>query len=228
MGNQERFVDFQVYARACGLAEGEQKRVNELLFSTYEQVRLWLKEHLIRAPFKKVVVSLADQVSSARWHGHVSNAIKICQVTEAVDLSTLRKNVNSHQWVLRIVSHALGCVAVSTGWRSEQLEDFIAAECDGSWPLMHFFDRLTQFDSVSGVKCVPWLSTRPGETQVGVRLVTKDNVEQDVTLLSRPEPVYLEDSFAIAKSAIKGDDFVLLDKAGKVLASVPFDRRALH
>ncbi len=183
---------------------------------------------MIRAPFKKVIVSLADQVSSARWHGHVSNAIGICQVTEAVDLSTLRKDVDSHQWVLKIVSHALGCVAASTGWRSEQLEEFIAAESEGAWPLVHFFDRLTQFDSASGVKCVPWLSTRPGETQVGVRLVTKANVEQDVTLLSRPEPVYLEDSFAMTKSAIRGNDFVLLDKAGKTLASVPFDRRALH
>jgi hypothetical protein len=58
--------------------------------------------------------------------------------------------------------------------------------------------------------------------------VTKDNVEQDMTLLSRPEPVYLEDSFAMATSAIRGNDFVLLDKADKILASVPLDRRALH
>jgi hypothetical protein len=58
--------------------------------------------------------------------------------------------------------------------------------------------------------------------------VTKDNVERDITLLSRPEPVYLKDSFAMTKSAIRGNDFVLLDKAAKVLASVPFDRRARH
>jgi hypothetical protein len=134
MSKQVIFVDFQVYAGASGLAEGEQKLVNEVLFSTYEPVRLWLKEHSIRALFKKVVVSLADQGSSARWHGHVSNAIGICHVTEAVDLSTLRENVNGHQWVLRIVRHALGCVAVSTGWRSDQLEDFIAGESERAWP----------------------------------------------------------------------------------------------
>jgi hypothetical protein len=155
MSKQVLFVDFQVYARASGLAEGEQKLVNEVLFSTYEPVRLWLKEHLIRAPFKKVVVSLADQVSSARWHGHVSNAIGICQVTEAVDLSTLQKNVNDHQWVLRIISHALGCVAVSTGWRSDKLEDFIAAESERAWPLVHFFATGRQVPKLKGTAKAP-------------------------------------------------------------------------
>ncbi len=38
MSKQVIFVDFQVYARASGLPEGEQKLVNQVLFSTYEPV----------------------------------------------------------------------------------------------------------------------------------------------------------------------------------------------
>jgi hypothetical protein len=56
---------------------------------------------------------------------------------------------------------------------------------------------------------------------VGVRLVAKDNAERDVTLLSLPGPLFLEYSFPVAKTAIRGSEFLLLDKTGKVLASVP-------
>jgi hypothetical protein len=223
MSKLSRLVDFQVYARPSGLAEGEQKPLNEALFSTFEPVRLWLKEHAIEAPFKKIAISLADEASSARWHGNVSNAIGICQVTEAVGLPTMRQSAGDHRWVFAIVEHALGCVARSTGWQSDELAGFIKVASRTPLPLVHFFEGLAQVEKASGVKCVPWLSTRPGETQIGVRLG-----ERDVTVLSRPGPLYLEDSFPVAKAVIRGRDFVLLDKSGKSLASVPIDKSALH
>ena len=92
MSKNVRLVDFQVYARPAGLPDGEQRPINEALFATYEPVRLWLKENDIKAPFRKVAVSLADKVSSARWHGNVSNAIGICEVTEAVDTQVLSQS----------------------------------------------------------------------------------------------------------------------------------------
>jgi hypothetical protein len=223
MSKQARLVDFQVYARLSRLAEGEQKPLNEALFSTFEPVRLWLKDRVIEAPFKKIAISLADEASSARWHGNVSNAIGICQVTEAVNLPTLRESAGDHRWVLGIISHALGCVMRSTGWRSSELESFIKDMSERPLPLVHFFEGLAQVEKASGVKCVPWLSSRPGETQIGVRVG-----ERDVAVLSKPEPIYLEDSFPIAKSAIRGHEYVLLDKAGKVLASVAIDNSMLH
>ena len=60
------------------------------------------------------------------------------------------------------------------------------------------------------MKCVPWLSTQPGETVVGARIG-----DRDVKVLSKPGPLYLEDSFPVAKSVIRGHEYVLLDKAGK-------------
>jgi hypothetical protein len=218
-----RLLDFQVFARASGLVEGEQRPINEALFSTFEPVRLWLRERVILAPFGKIAISLADEASSARWHGNVSSAIGICQVTEAVDLPTMRKKAGDHRWVLAIVAHALACVAESAGWRSPELEGFVEATSDAPLPLVHHFDGLAQVDTASGFKCVPWLSTRPGETRIGVRLGGRD-----VTLRSEPGPLYLEDTFPVAKSAIRGRDFLLLDKSGQTLATVPIDISVLH
>jgi hypothetical protein len=223
MSKLVRLVDFQVYARPTGLAGGEQRPINEALFTIYELVRLWLKEREIKAPFRKLVVSLADEASSARWHGNVSNAVGICEVTEAIDVTTLAEKAGDHRWVLGIVEHALGCVERSTTWRSDELEGFIKAASEQSLPLVHLFEGLAQVETASGVKCVPWLSARPGEMQIGVRLG-----ERDVTVLSKPGPLYLEDSFPVATSAIRGREFVLLDKAGKVLANVAIDNSALH
>jgi hypothetical protein len=223
MSKLSRFVDFQVYARPSGLADGEQKSINETLFSTYEPVRLWLKDRVIDAPFKKIAISVADEVSSARWHGNVSNAIGICQVTEAVNLLSLRQRAGDHRWVLGIVEHALACVARSTAWRSVELEGFIKTTSERPLPLVHFFEGLTQIEKASGVKCVPWLSTQPGETQVGVRIG-----KRDVTIVSKPGPLYLEDTFPLAKAAIRGDDYVLLDKAENALASITINASGLH
>ena len=224
MSKQVRVRDFQVFARAPGLAEGEQRAFNEILFSIYEPVRLWLKERTVKAPFCKIVVSLSDATISAPWHGHVANAIGICQVTEAVDVLTLRQNIGDHAWVFGRVFHALECVAQHTDWRSSELEDFITTLSQQALPFVHLFERLTRVDRITGVKCTPWFSTRPGENKIGVRLGSKDGAERDVTVLSQPESLWLEDSFPLAKSAVRGQAFVLLDKAGKVLASVPLDK----
>ena len=217
-----RIVEFQIGLGSTKLALDEQRSVNMALFSTFEPIVLWLRERTIRAPFKKIAISLADE-AAARWHGNVSNAIGICQVTEAVPVSTIRQGTGDHRWVLGIVDHALGCVARSTGWRSDELESFIKDVSERPLPLVHVFEGLAQVDKASGVKCVPWLSSRPGETQIGVRVG-----EREVTVVSEPEPIYLEDSFPMAKSAIRGREYVLLDKAGKVLASVAIDNLALH
>src|SRR5262249_9876165 len=152
-------------------------------------------------------VSLVDESWSAKWHGNVSNAIGICEATEAVDVAMLVEKARNHRWVFNIIEHALGCVARSTGWRSEELESFIRAASERTLPLVHFFERFAQVDRVSGVKCVPWLSTRPGETQIGVRFLSTDNAARDVTILSNPEPIYLEDDFPMVKSRIRRPDF---------------------
>ncbi|MEP7121208.1 MAG: hypothetical protein ABJE95_09875 [Byssovorax sp.] len=228
MSKEKRLVDFDVGDSTTGRVNDEGVN-NVVLFATYEPIRLWLKERVIKAPFRKLAVSFANVATSARWDGQVVNLFGVCEVTEAVDPATLRQNVGDLRWVLGCVRHALGRVAESTGWRSDELEAFLAETSERPWPLVHFFGRLARVDRISGVKCVPWLSVRPGETQSGVRFVSRDNVERDVTLVSRPRPFYYPvDPFNIVKSAIRGRDFVLLDEVKNVLASAPIDSPAPH
>jgi hypothetical protein len=215
MSKATRLADFQVCAPPAGLDLDVQRRINEALFTVFEPIRLWLKEHVVAAPFRKVIVSLVDAASFAQWHGRVSNVMGVCEVMEAVDVAALRKYTDDHRWVLRIVEHALGCVAENTGWQSKDLGRFAKALSKRKLPLVHIFESLEQLDSNSGVKCVPWLSTRPGETQVGVRIGRRNTV-----IKSHPGPLYLEDTFPLSNSAIREGEYVLLDKTGKRLASV--------
>jgi hypothetical protein len=128
-----------------------------------------------------------------------------------------------HRWVLNVVDHALESVAKTTGWRSDALKDFVETLSTRPMPLVHFFERLARVEKPSGVKCVPWMSIQVGDTQVGVRIG-----DRDVTVISKRGPLYLEDTFPVAKSAIEGREYVLLDKAGKPLARVAMDASAMN
>jgi hypothetical protein len=88
---------------------------------------------------------------------------------------------------------------------------------------VHFFEGLAQVDEASAIKCVPWLSVRPGGTHVGVRVG-----ERDITVVSKRGPLYLEDTFPLARSVIRQHEYVLLDRDGKALASVAMAASALH
>lgn len=214
-----RLVDFQIDAGSW-LPVDDGLRIGQALFTTFEAVRLWLRERSVQAPFRKLVVGFEHRRPSVQ-HGHVMNVLGICQVKEAVDTAVLLERAADHRWVLDSVAHALGCVARETGWRCEELEDFIGLLSNRPLPLVHFFGRLARVDRPSGIRCVPWLSVRPGETRIGVRIG-----ERDIEILSKPEPIYLEDDFPMVTSAIRGREFVLLDSAGKTLASVSIGQPA--
>ena len=221
ISKQVRLIDFQVGAGFSGLVLDEEIEVNRALFTTYEPIRLWLREQGIKAPFCKIVVSFADEGRASKWHGSVMVAVGICEVTEAVDPSTLRNNAHDHRWVLGIVTHALACVAREISWSEPSLNDHIARLSEKTLPLVHVFEKLTQMDPVSGTACSVWFSTQPGCHQIGVRFSKQDGISRDVVVASKTRPLYLEDTLPVVKSAIRGPNFVLLGKRGKTLASVP-------
>lgn len=223
MSKLSRLRDFQIHA-ALGLTRDVARPLYGAMFATSEPVRLWLKDRRFPAPFQKILVSLSDERTARPWHGHVMNALGVCEITEAVDVSTLAKDLHDHRWLLGVVVHALECVAKATGWRALEFEAFIANLRERSWPLMHYFDHLARVDKRTGATCVPWFSTRPGEATVGVRIGSRD-----VAIMSGP--IMLEDDFPIAKTIIKGREYVLRDRAGRTLASVSIDtseRAASH
>ncbi|HEY6562382.1 MAG TPA: hypothetical protein VI072_34175 [Polyangiaceae bacterium] len=200
--------------------DSDRRRINHALFTSYEPVRLWLKEHNERAPFQKIVVSLDDKATAGPWQGNVANSGGVCEITEVVDIPTLESRAVDHRWVLGVVQHALGCVSRCVGWQSHELNAAIETLSNKPLPLLHLFRRLARIHEPTGANCVPWLSTQPGETRVGVRLTRPGEPEFDVTVISEAGPLFMEDSFPLAKTAFRGSNFVLLDRSGKVLHAV--------
>ncbi len=209
-----RFVDVQ-FAASSGLALDDARAANLALFATYEPLRLWLKEHEVAAPFRKLAVTFADARVAAPWHGHVANVRGVCEVTEAVEPRELAERAADHRWLLAGVQHALSRVNQSLGWRSELFEQALVAFAASEWPQQHVFDRFAKTDRRTGLRCVPWMSLRPGETTIGVHVG-----ERAIPLRCKAGPLYLEDEFPLSKTAIRDGRFLLLDKAGATLASV--------
>jgi hypothetical protein len=221
-------VDFDIHASLSGLSLDEQRSINDALFATYEPIRLWIKEQSIKAPFRKLLVTFADESLAARWHGTVATAAEVCEVTEALSLSLLRQKAEDHRWVIDAVQHALGCIAQESGWRCEELEFLLQGLSGKSWPLRHFFANLAKVDHRSGAKFEPWLAVQPGLTQIGVLVSAPGEETHEAILASKPGLMYLEDEFPMARSKLDESQFLLLDKKGIVLSSVPHARSGLH
>lgn len=204
----------------------EQRTTNMAFFATFEPIRLGIKARRVEAPFAKIVMSFAGAERSD-FRGHVMNVLGICEVTEVVDLSVLAERAGDHRWVLERFAEALEHIEQAVRWKSPAIVGLITAASQRAWPLVHFFERFQRLDRSSGVTCTPWLSARPGETHVGVRFVSKTGDERNVAVASEPN-LYLEDSFPLAKVAIRRPNFVLMDWTGATLASLPIDSSAFH
>ena len=218
-----RLRDFQLYARPTRTHDGDVDPLgvtNLALFASYEPVRLWLREQKLAAPFQKLLVTLVDREAFSGWHGSVTHALGVCEVFEAVDMRMLRQAAGDHRWVLSLVDHALSCVARDTGWTCADLAAHIAALTQSGLPLVHVFQPLARQHKPTGSECVPWLSTQPSLTRIGVRLVVGGRA-RDVVVASRSGPLFLEDDFPMTKSALKDGEFRLLTRTGEVLARVP-------
>lgn len=213
-----RLIDMQVHAGSAGLELEEQRVISLALFTVFEPIRLWLREHDIRAPFRKLLVTLADQDVFAKWHGQVVNVGGVCEVTEAVSVASLKQNATDHTWVLGYVEHALQAVSNDLGWSSDELWEHVRSLGKLPLPLVHFFDSMACVDPASGRRCVPWLSVRPDETLVGVRIGVRD-----VTLASARGPLYVEVKLPFVRAELRGGAYRLLDRSGDVLASVSMD-----
>jgi hypothetical protein len=129
-----RLIDFQIGVGASNLDMNAQRVTNLALFSSYEPVRLWLRESHVTAPFRKLVVALSDRSTHGRWHGAVSNVAGVCEVIQAVDTASLPSRAVDHRWALGVALHAVEQVANSIGWRSPDLVEFVHSASHCEWP----------------------------------------------------------------------------------------------
>jgi hypothetical protein len=216
MTRPRRLVDFQITVGPSTLQEGERRSANLSLFSTYEPVRLWLKERDVRAPFEKILIGLCAETTFAAISGSVVDGAGVCEVILALDPGAIAAGVINQRWAFGIAEQALIKIQLETGWQSEELVRLLQSRAEQTPPLVHFFDKLRKKDRTSGVECSLWFATQPGRTSVGARVG-----EVDVTLLSEPGPIFLEDSFPVSRAAIRDGEYRLSDSGGNLLASIP-------
>jgi len=223
MRKEKKLEDFQISVGSAGLVVSEQKRINEALFTVYEIIRLWLKDNRIEAPFRKIAITLIDSNVALKWHGKAAIAIDVCEVTEAIELSELRKKYEDHIWIISIIRHAMECVFTTTGWRSDVLEEMISLLSKKQFPFIHRFANFVHTDGKSGIKYQLWLSTRPNETKIGIRLSKEKNGVQDIVLMEKKGPIFLEDDFPIAKMKIEYPYLLIFDVNDRELSKIALD-----
>jgi hypothetical protein len=215
-----RLVDFQVSARPAGLSLDQQKAVNEGVFPVYEALRLWLKERRIAAPFKKVLVSLADRRTSEKWHGNVMTALGVCEVTEAVQVEDLLQNRGQHGWTCSRILDALAHISSGAGWQNEELTSLVQDLSRRKPPCSHHFSGLSKREK-NGLLCEVVLEADVDTTQVKVQFSAGGQPIGEVVVASRPGPLFMEDDFPVTAARIEHGHFLLVAKDKTILARVP-------
>ncbi|EKQ84260.1 hypothetical protein [Leptospira kirschneri] len=215
-----RLIDFQIYVRPAGLAQIEQKSCNEALFPVFEAIRLWLRERNVSAPFRKIAVSIADHSIAQEWHGDVSVALNVCEVTEACDIRLVRLKVHDYLWVSNLVLEALEHIRLETGWDNVELRDVLGHIGTQSPPCAHLFDKLRKIDRKTGIVCDVWLVAVYKSTSVMTRFSYEGKQIGEIIVAHKPGPLYIEDDLPVAATAIVKRSFVLLDRNRQPLASV--------
>jgi hypothetical protein len=197
----------------------QEKTLNGGLFPVYEAVRLWLKERMIVAPFRKIVISLEDHLLAAKRHGSLTVALGICKVTEAVCAEDFLSRHGDHTWTCHRVLDGLEHISSGLGWRCEELVSHVQQISGKAPPCSHRFARLCRL-ARNGVACEVLLEADVGTSIVKVRFSAHGRVAIEVVVASRPGPLWVEDDYPVAAARIDKGHFLLLAKDRSVLARV--------
>jgi hypothetical protein len=219
-------IDF-VIAAPPTLAQEETRSINWRLFPVGETISLWLSDRppaeRIKGPFRKIYVELRDDLASPA----ASYSLGVCMAAMPASLAEVRRHSGDRAWVVHQVQAALNAIADQAHWRVSELDAFINNLAKQEMPLSHVFARLQKMHRPSRTACVPWISFRPSESTVGVRL-TSPHGQREVVVHREQGPLWvnsiLNDWGPLAKTAVKGTDFMLMDKNGNVLATVPITK----
>jgi len=219
------FVELAVHTDRLARSLEEERRFNREILATEHPINLWLEERRMKAPFCKLVVDLLDERCGLTL-GHVGvGHTSIGVVLESTQYPDLCENAGNPRWVVDKILSALRRIDEKAGWRSPEFEAVLEEFAKKPWPIVHSFNKLQRTDRRSGLTCTPWMSFRPGFTQIGVRISGPGKLDRDVEMFSKNGPIY---EFALGKSQIQSGHFLLLDKDGNTLATVPLDPSSLH
>lgn len=217
-----RLIDFQ--ACVCGDFESkflieELKTVNHACFPIYESLRLWLKEHKVQAPFRKIVVELRDSTTSSDWHGRASNILGICEVNEAVDPEALKLCGQDTEWIAARVIKGLEHIKAEIGWSDDGLREHAETVACAHPPCSHIFKKLRK--RFSGTICDVWLVADVGHTIIKASFTLPNGESMEVVLAEANRPIFLEDDYWIKSAEVLNGHYVLRDPCKRELVRIP-------
>jgi len=205
--------DFQIYA---GPGNPD---VNDRLFTCFEPIRLWLRDHHVRAPFRKILIELMDDPRVQSCAPTVGVAIGICHVVRVLPPGHIAASTTDHRWTLDLVRSCLQDIKESLGWHDDGLDAAVLALRGQPLPLSHTLARLTRTDRSSGIRCEIVFVTTFGESRAIARLTRPEGAISEVVVGTSVGAVDTED-YLPAKTIIRDGFFVLLDASKKELARV--------
>jgi len=151
-----------------------------------------------------------DAAVAGRWHGSASCALGVCEVTETVDMKTLRDRSGEVDWMVSMVEQGLEHIGAATGWRDEEIESWLHLIRQAKPPCQHRFRRLhVERDAI---KCDTWFYADIGTSTLKARFVLPNGQGSEVVLLEKSEPIFMEDDFPAWKAKVQRGDYVLLDR----------------
>ena len=213
-----KLTDFQIYVSFHKERPIDLKRINWNLYAHYEYIRLQIYEQSILSPARKLLITLVDDKTHTKWHGHVTNALSICEVTEAIDINDLKDISINRDKIYKIIMHSLTCIEKEIGWSSKGLYQIIKS-IKSDYPYSYNLSKHNKKDKHSGMICSLWMIMQPNDYKIEFRQTNKTHQSESVPIIKQHHPIYLEDDFPIYKTKIMDNKFHVIDKHEQVMKS---------
>ena len=216
-----KFKDFQI-SMGPGLGMDRERLVNLAAFPVYEAIRLWIRSRKLVAPFEKIALRIVDKHSEALspYFLRARNAIGICQMEVPVDLKDAVEPFPNYRLYISCALTALNAIREQMNWRCDELDHFVRDVLpEQNPPCNHLFEELVKVDA-AGTRWEVWFKSEYEKSAVVVIARRGEQVIAERVVASEPGPLYLEDRFPIAKTAVKHGELCLMDKRGTSLAKV--------
>ncbi len=218
-----RLREAQIYVGPTGLTEPQRMRAEHASFAVAETMRLWLKEHNVDAPFRKLLVLIHGEQTHASTIGQVTVTLGVCQVRVGVAPDALRTGTDDLRWIVRCVMNALSFVQQNAEWSSPLLEVFVRQLYLSRGPFVHFFPSLVRRHVALQTTCSPWISFELGRTRIGVDVVSTGAQARNIVLIDKLGPLSVDQDFPVADAVLRGPSYLLLDAKHHELAAIPLE-----
>lgn len=215
-----RLYGIQIYVSAGSLEPGQQARVDQACSTLGEIFRLWLREHSVEAPFRKMLVHVRSEESQASSPSSVSTTLGVCTIRIALRRELILADTKDLRWLLRPLLDALSSAQQEHVFHSVELNSFARHLAQAEPPHTHVFRQLIRRDPLAKITCTTWISFDVDRTRIGVLLEPDDEPSREVILVEKTGALVLDDEFPIADVQVRGPNLIFTDRHNRRLAQV--------